>query len=61
MRSFVIGTFLSRKISWAAHGVCSRGKRNAHRIFGAETGRKVPVKLTRRWEDNIKMHLTEIR
>jgi hypothetical protein len=46
------------RMGWAEHVACIGARRNACRILVVEPERKRP---RRRWKDNIKMDLTEIR
>jgi hypothetical protein len=51
----------SREMRWAGHVVRKGAKRKAYNILLGNTERKRPLgRLRRRWEDNIKMDLTEI-
>jgi hypothetical protein len=50
----------SRKMKWSGH--VSRMKRNAYRILvGMPEGKRPPGRLRRRWVDNIKLDLIEIK
>jgi hypothetical protein len=52
----------SRRMRWAGHVSRMGEKRNAYRILVGKLEGKRPLgKLRRRWVDNIKMDLREIR
>jgi hypothetical protein len=46
---------------WAGNVACTGEKRNAYKILvGISEGKTPLTSLRRRWEDNIRMDLTEI-
>jgi hypothetical protein len=52
----------SRRMRWAGHVARMKEKRNAYRILvGNPEGKRPLGRPRRRWVDNIKMNLTEIR
>jgi hypothetical protein len=52
----------SRRMRWAGHVARMREERNAYRVLvGRPEGKKPLGRPRRRWEDNIKMDLGEIR
>jgi hypothetical protein len=58
----IIRLAISRMMGWAGHVAYMGGMRNAYYNFVEKYGGKRPLrKLRRRWEDNIKMDLREIR
>jgi hypothetical protein len=57
----IIRMIKSRRISWAGHVSRMGEKRNAYRILvGKPVGKRPLGRPRRRWEDNIKMDLSEI-
>jgi transcription termination factor 2 len=53
---------MSRRIRWAGHVARMGEKRNAYRILvGKQEGKRPLGRPRRRWVDNIKMDLREIR
>jgi hypothetical protein len=57
----IIRVIKSRRMSWARHVTRMGEKRNACRILvGKPEGKRPPVRLRRRWVDNIKIDLREI-
>jgi hypothetical protein len=51
----------SRKMRWAGHVARMGEKRNAHRLLvGKPEGKRPLRRPTRRWVDNIRMHLGEV-
>jgi hypothetical protein len=58
----IIRMIKSRRMKWAGHVARMYEKRNVHRIFvGKPGGRKPLERPRRRWVDNIKVDLREIR
>jgi hypothetical protein len=58
----IIRIIKSRRIKWAGHVARMGEKRNAYRILVGKPDRKRPLgRPRRRWEDNIKIDLREIR
>jgi hypothetical protein len=52
----------SRRMRWAGHVARMGEKRNAYRILvGKPEGKRPPGRPRRRWVDNIKIDLREIR
>jgi hypothetical protein len=52
----------SRRMRWAGHEVRMGEKRNAYRILvGKPEGKRPLGRPRRRWEDNIRIYLREIR
>jgi hypothetical protein len=52
----------SRKMRWAGHVMQMREMRNVYNIFvGKPEGKRLLGRPRRRWEDNIRMNLREIR
>jgi hypothetical protein len=52
----------SKMMRWAGHVARMGEKRNAYRIFvGKPEGKRPQGRSTRRWVDNIKMDLRELR
>jgi hypothetical protein len=58
----IIRMIKSRRMRWAGHVTRMRAKRNAYRILvGNPEGKRPLGRPRRRWVDNIKMDLREIR
>jgi hypothetical protein len=58
----IIRMIKSRRLRWAGHVVRMEEKRNAYRILvGKPEGKRPLGRPRRRWVDNIKMDLREIR
>jgi hypothetical protein len=58
----IIRVIKSRRIRWAGHVARMGEKRDAYRILvGRPEGRRPLGRPTRRWEDNIKIDLQEVR
>jgi hypothetical protein len=58
----IIGIIKSRRMRWTGHAAGMWEKSNAYRIMVGKPEGKRPLGRPRpRWEDNIKMDLTEIR
>jgi hypothetical protein len=58
----IIRVIKSRRIRWAGHVARMGEKRGAYRILvGRPEGRRPLGRPRRRWEDNIKMDLEEVR
>jgi hypothetical protein len=58
----IIRVIKSRRMRWAGHEARMGEGRGAYRILvGRPEGRRPLVRPRRRWEDNIKMHLQEVR
>jgi len=57
----IVRVIKSRRMRWAGH-VARRGKRRGvYRVFVEKPEEKIPLgRPRRRWEDNIKMDLTEV-
>jgi hypothetical protein len=56
----IIRVFKSRRIRWAGHVACMGG--GAYRVLVGKTeGKRSLGRPRRRWEDNIKMNLQEVR
>jgi len=56
----VIRVMKSKRMRWAEHMTRVAEMRNAHEILVGKPGRKRPLaKFRHRWEDNIRMDLTE--
>jgi hypothetical protein len=52
----------SRIIRWAGHVECKRERRGVYRVLvGKPEGKRPLERRGRRWEDNIKMDLQEVR
>ena len=57
----IIREFKSRRLRWAAHVARMEHYRNAYRVLvGKPEGKRPLGRLSRRWEDNIKMDLREV-
>jgi hypothetical protein len=57
----VIKMINSKSMRWAGHVVSTRAKRNAYGILvGKPEGKRLLERHRRRWENNIKMDLSEI-
>jgi hypothetical protein len=57
----IVRVIKARRMRWAGHVVCMGEVRGAHNILvGRPEGRRPLGRPRRRWEDNIKMDLTEI-
>jgi hypothetical protein len=57
----VIYVIKSRRLRWAGHLACMGKSRSAYRVLvGKPEGRSPLGRPRRRWEDNIKMDLTEV-
>ena len=51
----------SRRMRWAGHVACMGERRGVYRVLvGKPEGNRPLGRLTRRWEDNIKMDLQEV-
>jgi hypothetical protein len=58
----IIRVIKSRRMRWAGHVTRTGAEKNAYRILvGKPEGKRPPGRPRRRWVDNIKMHLREIR
>jgi hypothetical protein len=67
MRNFISAKYCiirkikSRRMRWAGHVACMGNKRNAYRILvGKPEGKSTLGRIRHRWEDNIRMDLSEI-
>jgi hypothetical protein len=59
--SNIIRVIKSRRMRWAGHVARIGENRGAYRILvGRPEGRRLLVRPTRKWEDNIKMDLQEV-
>jgi hypothetical protein len=57
----IIRQIKSRRMRWAGHVARMRKGRNEYRVFGGKARRKKPLERPRcRWEDGIKMDVSEI-
>jgi hypothetical protein len=58
----IIRIIKSRRMRWAGYVAHMGGKRNAYRLLvGKPEGKKPLGRPRRRWEDNIRMDLGEVR
>jgi hypothetical protein len=58
----IIRMIKPRRVRWAGHAACTREKRNAYRILvGKPEVMRLLGRPRRRWKDNIKMDLREMR
>jgi hypothetical protein len=58
----IVRVIKSRRMRWAGHGACTGERRGVYRILDWRTKGKRPLgRSRRRWVDNIKMDLMEIR
>jgi hypothetical protein len=58
----IIRMIKSRSMRWVGHVACMGEVRNAYKTFIAKPGGKRPLERSkRRWDDNIKMDVLEIR
>jgi hypothetical protein len=58
----IIRVIKSRRMRWAGHVACMGEGRGAYRILvGRPEGRRPLGRRKRRWEDNIKIDLQEVR
>jgi hypothetical protein len=58
----IIGMIKSRRMRWAGHVARMVAKRNAYRVLVGKSEGKRPLGRTRRrWVDNIKINLREIK
>jgi hypothetical protein len=57
----IIRQIKSRRMRWAGHVACMGGRRNMYRVLVGKPEGKGPLERPRRrWEDGIKMDLSEI-
>jgi hypothetical protein len=57
----IIRQIKSRRMRWAGHVARMGGRRKIYRVLvGKPEGKRPLVRLRRRWEDGIKMDLSEI-
>ena len=58
----IVRVVISRRMRWAGHVARIRERRGVYRVLVGKPKRKTPLgRPRRRWEDNIKMDLQEIR
>jgi hypothetical protein len=58
----IVRVVKSRRMRWAGHVVCMGEGRGVHRVLMGKLERKTRFgRPRRRWEDNIKMELQEVR
>ena len=58
----IVRVVKSRRMRWAGHVACMREGRGVHRfLVGKPEGKRPLGRPRRRWEDNIKMGLQEVR
>ena len=58
----IVRVIKSRRMRWAGHVACTGEERGVYRVLMGKAERKRPLGRTRRrWEDNIKMDLQEVR
>jgi hypothetical protein len=57
----IIRIMKSRRIRWARHVARMGDKRNAHRLVVKPEGKKPQRRPRRRWVDNIRMDLVEVK
>jgi hypothetical protein len=57
----IVRTIKSRRMRWAEHVACMGERRDVYRILvGKPEGKRPLGRLSRRWENNIKMDLQEV-
>ena len=57
----IIRNLKSRRLRWAGHVARMEQSRNAYRVLVGKPLEKIPLgRLRRRWEDDIKMDLSEV-
>jgi hypothetical protein len=58
----IISIIKSRRMRWAGHVACMGEKRNTYRLLvGKPEGKRPPGRPRRRWVDNIRMDVGEVR
>jgi hypothetical protein len=58
----IVRVIILRRMSWVGHVACMKQGRSVYRVLiGRPEGKRQVRRPRRRWEDNIKMDLMEIR
>jgi hypothetical protein len=57
--SNINGVLKTRRMRWVGHVECMVEKRNVNRVLEGNLMERDPLEDRRRWEDNIKMDLTD--